>query len=54
MIIAEMKRISELPQHEFLELIANCKEITEYNFHRLVELKTIDLWSPEFRALGLL
>jgi len=54
MIIAEMKRISELPQHEFLELIKNCKEITEYNFHRLVKLKTTDPWSPEFKKLGIL
>jgi len=31
MIIAEVKRICDLPQHEYKTLVANCREIAKYN-----------------------
>lgn len=51
-IVAEIKRISEMSNNEFSELINSCKEITEYNYRILTEQRQAPILK-NFSELGI-
>ena len=51
-IVKEIKRISQLTDNEYQDLLNNCKNITEYNFELLLEKKKKTL-SDNFKNLGI-
>jgi len=51
-VVKEIKRISQLPDNEYQQLVNNCKIATEHNFQLLLEKKQRRLSVP-FRNLGI-
>ena len=47
-IANEVKRLCDLPQAEFFEVLEKCKEITEHNFNMMESLKKDVSLKPEF------